>query len=102
MQTVLDPPQIIAVGHGQTGQLKVRVFGDMNRRGIQARIKDATGGEFDPRPQLIGIGGKTGTPIQLPGFPSHTQSLGGSRRRDDALWALSQSDWSGPVSKIAL
>ena len=94
VQTILDPPQIIAVDHVQTGQLKVRVAGDLNRRGIQGRIKDAKGGEFGPVItfrsskeilftgltagttyvlQLIGLGGKTG-----------------------------QSDWSDPVSKIAL
>ncbi|MEY2491676.1 MAG: hypothetical protein QOH24_627 [Verrucomicrobiota bacterium] len=94
VRTVLEPPQILAVTMPQTGQLQVRVNGDPNRRAIQGRIKDAKGTEFGPTitfssskailfdgltagttyvMQLIGIGGSTG-----------------------------KSDWSDPVSKIAL
>ena len=93
-QVVLDPPQIVAVDYGQAGELKLRVTGDPNRRAIQGRIKKATDGDFGPTitfrssrdivfkaltagttyvMQLCGIGGSTGT-----------------------------SDWSEPVSKIAL
>ena len=93
-QSVLAAPEIIAVEYGQTGEIKVRVKGDPNRRAIQGRIKNAAGGEFGPLitfksskeiifdsltsgvtyvMQLIGLGGSTGL-----------------------------SDWSEPVSKIAL
>ena len=90
---VLAAPVIVAATNGpQAGEIKLRVDGDPNRKGIQGRIK-AMGGEFGPVVtfksareiifgglvagttyimQLIGIGGSTG-----------------------------QSDWSEPVTKVA-
>jgi hypothetical protein len=94
VQTVLNPPQIVAVDYGQSGQFKLRVAGDPNRRALQGRIKKVGDTEFGPVVtfrnskailfdgviagvayvmQLVGIGGSTG-----------------------------KSDWSDPVSKIAL
>jgi hypothetical protein len=92
-QEVLQAPVIVSAVNGpQSGNIRLRVKGDPNRRGIQGRIK-AVGGEFGPPitfrstreivfegviagtsyvMQLIGIGGSTG-----------------------------QSDWSEPVTKVA-
>lgn len=93
-QVVLAPPVITAVEYGQSGQLKPRIAGDPNRRAVQGRIKKQGDTEFGPVLtfrsakaimfdgltagvmyviQLIGIGGSTG-----------------------------KSDWSEPVTKMAL
>lgn len=93
-QTVLPPLQIVTVDYGQTGQLRLRVKADPNARSYVGRIKQASGSEFGPSisfassrailfkgltagatyvMQLCAIGGRTG-----------------------------QSDWSEPVSKMAM
>ncbi len=92
-QSVLNAPVIVGTEYGQTGEVKLRVQGDPNRRAIQGRCK-VQGGEWGPVItfqssrkilfdslvagstylfQLIGLGGSTG-----------------------------QSDWSEPVTKIAV
>ena len=94
VQTVLDPPQVGAVDYGQTGELKMRVTGDPNRRAIQGRIKDAKGTEFGP---IVTF--KSSKAILFNGLTAGTTyvmqlcGIGGS---------TGKSDWSDPVSKIAL
>ena len=91
--TVLGAPVVTGAEYGQTGEIKLRVKGDPNRRAIQGRIK-AVGGEFGPvvtfrnSRQILFEGLAAGTTyvMQLCG-------LGGS---------TGQSDWSEPVSKIAV
>ncbi len=92
-QTVLNPPEILAVDYGQAGQLKPRVKGGPNRKAIQGRIKPL-GGEFGPvisfkNSREILFGGLTAGVT----YVFQLCGLGGS---------TGQSDWSDPVSKIAL
>lgn len=92
-QVVLDAPQVIGVSYPQTGQLKLRVKGDPNRKAIQGRIK-TTGDEYGPvvsfknSKQILFESLTAGTTyvMQLIG-------LGGS---------TGKSDWSEPVSKMAM
>jgi hypothetical protein len=90
---VLDPSQIVAADDGQAGEIKLRVAGDANRRAIQGRIK-ATGGEFGPV-----VSFKNSRNILFKGLTAGTTyvmqlcGLGG---------LTGQSDWSDPVSKMAL
>jgi hypothetical protein len=92
-QTVLSAPEILGIDYGQTGQLRLRVKGDRNRKVIQGRIK-ATGGEFGPlvsfrnAREIIFAGLTAGTTYVM-----QICGLGGS---------TGKSDWSEPVSKIAL
>ncbi len=92
-QTVLEAPQVTAVTYGQTGEIKLRVKGDPNRKAVQGRFK-ATGGEFGPV-----ITFKNSRNIFFKGLMAGTTyvmqlcGLGGS---------TGQSDWSEPVTKIAL
>src|SRR5207237_5017935 len=93
-QAVLDPPVIVAVDYGQTGVLKLRIKGDAHRKGIQGRIKDVKGTEFGPT-----ITFRNSKSILFNGLVAGTTyvmelcGIGGS---------TGQSDWSEPVSKIAL
>lgn len=90
---VLDAPVVTATDYGQAGEIKLRVKGDPNRKAIQGRIK-AVGGEFGPvvtfrssREILFkGLAAGTTYVMQLCG-------LGGT---------TGQSDWSEPVTKIAV
>jgi len=94
VQTVLNPPVIMAVDYGQTGELKLRIKGDAHRKGIQGRIKDVKGTEFGPT-----ITFRNSKSILFKGLAAGTTyvmelcGIGGS---------TGQSDWSEPVSKIAL
>ena len=91
--TVLDPPVVTAAEHGQSGEIKLRVKGDPNRKAVLGRVK-AVGGEFGPvvtfrnSRQILFEGLVAGTTyvMQLCG-------LGGS---------TGQSDWSEPVTKVAV
>lgn len=92
-QTVLQAPQVIGAVYGQAGEIRLRVKGDANRKAIQGRIK-AVGGEFGPvisfknsRNIIFGalIAGTT--------YVMELCGLGGS---------TGQSDWSAPVTKIAI
>lgn len=92
-QSVLSAPAVTAVENAQTGQIKVRVKGDANRRAVQGRIK-AAGGEFGPvisfassrRILFEGLTAGTTYVMQLCGLGGNT----------------GQSDWSEPVTKIAV
>ncbi|MBV9010338.1 MAG: hypothetical protein JO354_14425 [Verrucomicrobia bacterium] len=92
-QTVLSPPEIIGAEYGQSGEVRLRVKGDSNRRAIQGRCK-AVGGEFGPT-----INFRNSRAIMFSGLKAGTTyvmqlcGLGGS---------TGQSDWSEPVTKIAL
>ncbi|MEO7718613.1 MAG: hypothetical protein ABIY70_20640 [Capsulimonas sp.] len=93
-QSVLNAPVIVGVVHGpQTGEMKLRVKGDPNRKAIQGRSK-ALGGEFGPV-----ITFKNARDIVFDGMIAGTTyimqlcGLGGS---------TGQSDWSEPVTKIAV
>ena len=91
-QVVLPPPEVIAATYGQTGEIKLRVAGDPNRKAIQGRVK-TLGGEFGPV-----ISFKNSRSILFKGLIAGTTyvmqlcGLGGS---------TGQSDWSAPVTKIA-
>ena len=84
----------MAVDYGQTGVLKLRIKGDPHRKGIQGRIKDVKGTEFGPA-----ITFRNSKSILFNGLVAGTTyvmelcGIGGS---------TGQSDWSEPVSKIAL
>ncbi len=92
-QSVLNAPVVVAADYVQAGKIKLRVAGDANRRAILGRYK-AIGGEFGPvitfkNSREILFGSLTAGieyVFQLCG-------LGGS---------TGQSDWSEPVSKIAI
>ena len=92
-QSVLDAPVIVDASYGQTGEIKLRVGGDANRKAVLGRIKPM-GGEFGPvvtfessrKIMFDGLIAGTTYIMQLCG-------LGGS---------TGQSDWSEPVTKIAV
>lgn len=92
-QTVLGAPEVIAVEYGQSGEIKVRVKGDPNRRVIQGRIK-SVGGEYGPV-----ISFKSSRRIVFDSLIAGTTyvmqlcGLGG---------LTGQSDWSEPVTKTAV
>lgn len=93
-QQVLEAPVIVGAHHGpQTGEIKLRVKGDPNRKAIQGRAK-ALGGEFGPV-----ITFKNARDIVFDGMIAGTTyvmqlcGLGGS---------TGQSNWSEPVTKISL
>jgi hypothetical protein len=91
-QAVLNPPVITGTEYGQTGQIRLRVGGDRNRKAILGRVKTMDG-EWGPvltfknSRSILFDGLKSGVTylFQLCG-------LGGS---------TGQSDWSEPVTKIA-
>ena len=94
-QRVLEAPQILAIEHGQTGELKARIKPDANSKTFVGRIKeDVTGSEFGPNisfassKKILFKGLKSGVTyvIELCG-------IGGS---------TGQSDWSEPATKMAL
>jgi hypothetical protein len=92
-QTVLNAPEVTAAEYGQAGEIKLRVKGDPNRKAVLGRCK-AMDGDWGPvltfksSRAILFHGLKAGTTyvMQLCG-------LGGS---------TGQSDWSEPVSKMAL
>jgi hypothetical protein len=92
-QAVLNPPEIVGVDYGQAGEFRVRLTGDPNRKAIQGRIKPL-GGEFGPvisfrsAKQILFAGLTAGTTYVM-----QFCGLGGS---------TGKSDWSEPVSKMAL
>lgn len=92
-QVVLETPTIVDASYGQTGEVKFRVTGDANRKAIVGRVK-AVGGEFGPV-----ITFKNSRNILFQGLAAGTtyvfqlMGLGGS---------TGQSDWSEPVTKIAV
>lgn len=92
-RTVLTAPEVVAAGYGQTGEIKLRLKGDPNRRAIQGRVKPV-GGEFGP---IITF--PTAREIFFRGLVAGTTyvmqvcGLGGS---------TGQSDWSAPVTKVAV
>lgn len=92
-QTVLPAPEILRAEYAQAGQIKLGVKGDANRRAIQGRVK-ALGGEFGPT-----ISFRSSRDILFDGLTAGTTyvmqlcGLGGS---------TGQSDWSEPVTKIAV
>ena len=92
-QTVLNPPEVIAADYAQAGKIRLRVKGDPNRRAVLGRCKTMDGDwgpvlTFKNSREILFGGLKAGTTyvMQLCG-------LGGS---------TGQSDWSEPVSKMAL
>lgn len=93
-QIVLDPPQIIAVDHGQSGELKVRVMADTNARSFVGRIKKATDGDFGPTVSFA-----SSRAILFQGLTAGITyvmqlcAIGGS---------TGKSDWTEPVSKMAM
>jgi hypothetical protein len=87
-------PQIVAVEHAQSGELKVRVKADRNARSFQGRIKEATGGEFGPvisfasSRKILFTGLTAGVTYVL-----ELCAIGGS---------TGQSDWTDPTTKMAM
>ncbi len=92
-RSVLEPPQVVGSTSPQTGQIKLLVKGDRNRRALQGRVKPLDG-EFGPV-----ITFKTSRDILFAGLTAGTTyvmqllGIGGS---------TGQSDWSEPVTKIAV
>jgi hypothetical protein len=93
-QTVLGAPQVLAVEHGQAGEIKVRIKADANAKTFVGRIKQANGSEFGPS-----ISFKNSRSILFKGLTAGATyvmelcAIGGS---------TGQSDWSDPVTKMAL
>jgi hypothetical protein len=92
-QSVLNPPEVTRAEYGQAGEIKLRVKGDPNRKAVLGRCKTMDGDwgpvlTFKSSRSILFHGLKAGTTyaMQLCG-------LGGS---------TGQSDWSEPVSKMAL
>lgn len=92
-RTVLAAPEVVASAYGQTGEIRLRIKGNRNRRAIQGRVK-VLGGEFGP---IITF--PTARAILFRGLTAGTTyvmqlcGLGGS---------TGQSDWSAPVTKVAV
>ena len=92
-RSVLNAPEVVTSKYGQTGEIQLRVKGDRNRRAIQGRVKPM-GGEFGP---IITF--PTAREILFKGLVAGTTyvmqlcGLGGS---------TGQSDWSAPVTKVAV
>ncbi len=92
-QSVLNPPEVIGVDYGQAGVVKLRVKGDPNRKAVQGRCKTMDGDwgpvlTFKNSRSILFDGLKAGTTYMM-----QLCGLGGS---------TGQSDWSEPVSKMAL
>jgi hypothetical protein len=92
-QTVLNPPEVTRAEYAQAGEIRLRVKGDSNRKAVLGRCKTMDGDwgpvlTFKNSRTILFDGLKAGTTyvMQLCG-------LGGS---------TGQSDWSEPVSKMAL
>lgn len=92
-QTVLNPPLVTHAEYGQAGQIRLRVKGDPNRKAVLGRCKTMDGDwgpilTFRNSREILFAGLKAGTTYVL-----QVCGLGGS---------TGQSDWSEPVSKIAV
>ena len=92
-QSVLPAPVITAAEYGQSGEVRLRVSGDSNRKAVLGRVKTMDGDwgpviTFKNSRTILFEGLKAGVTymFQLCG-------LGGS---------TGQSDWSEPVSKVAI
>lgn len=90
---MLNAPEIISADYAQAGEVKLRVKGDPNRKAIIGRVKQMDGDwgpvvTFKNSRAILFDGLKAGVTyaFQLCG-------LGGS---------TGQSDWSEPVTKMAL
>jgi hypothetical protein len=93
-QAVLPAPQITTVEYGQAGELKLRVAADPNARSFVGRIKKATDGDFGPTVSFASS--KTILFRGLVAGVTYVMELcavGGS---------TGKSDWSEPVSKMAM
>ena len=94
VQSILPAPQIVTVEPVQTGELKVRVKADSNARSYVGRIKQSSGSEFGPS-----ISFASSRRILFKGLTAGATyvmqlcAVGGS---------TGQSDWSEPVSKMAM
>ncbi len=92
-RAVLEAPEVVAARYGQTGEIQFRLKGDRNRRAIQGRVK-TLGGEFGPvitfpsAREIIFKGLAAGSTYVM-----QVCGLGGS---------TGQSDWSAPVTKVAV
>ena len=93
VQIVLAAPIIKRAVHLQSGQIKLIIKGDRNRKIVQGRIKPV-GGEFGPATIF-----KSPRDIIFPGLTAGTTyvmqlcALGGS---------TGMSDWSEPLTKVAV
>ncbi len=92
-QVVLEAPVIIGASYAQEGEIKLRVKGDRHRKAIQGRIKPL-GGEFGPvitfqsSRRIIFEALLAGTTYVM-----ELCGLGG---------ATGKSDWSEPITKVAV
>lgn len=93
-QTALGQPEVVAVDYGDSGELRPRVKAQANVRSYVGRIKEANGSEFGPSlsfassRKIVFDGLKAGVTYVM-----QVCAIGGSN---------GQSDWSEPVSKMAL
>lgn len=92
-QRILNPPQIIAVENGQSGELRARIRADRNAKSFVGRIKQANGSEFGPT-----ISFASSRKIIFEGLTAgvsyvvELMAIGGS---------TGQSDWSAPGEGMA-
>ena len=92
-QRILNPPQVIAVENGQSGELRARIRADASAKAFQGRIKLATGGDYGPV-----VSFKNSRSILFKGLTAGLTyvfqlcAIGGS---------TGQSDWSEPGSGMA-
>jgi hypothetical protein len=93
-QATLPAPQVLSADHGQTGEIRVRVAADSNVKSYLGRIKKATDGDFGPT-----LSFQSSRKILFQGLTAGVTyvmelcAIGGS---------TGKSDWSNPVSKMAL
>jgi len=93
-QYTLAAPQVLSADHGQGGEIKLRVAADPNVKSYLGRIKKATDGEFGPT-----LSFQSSRKILFQGLTAGITyvmelcAIGGS---------TGKSDWSDPVSKMAM
>jgi hypothetical protein len=85
---------VLSADHGQSGEIKLRVVADPNVRSFVGRIKKATDGDFGPT-----LSFQSSRAILFQGLSAGVTyvmqlcAIGGS---------TGKSDWSDPVSKMAM
>lgn len=93
-QTVLPAPHVLSADHAQSGEIKLRVAADSNVKSYVGRIKKATDGDFGPT-----LSFQSSRAILFQGLSAGVTyvmqlcAIGGS---------TGKSDWSDPVSKMAM
>jgi hypothetical protein len=93
-QSILTAPQVLSADPAQSGEIKVRIAADSNVKSYLGRIKKATDGDFGPT-----LSFQNSRKILFQGLTAGVTyvmqlcAIGGS---------TGKSDWSEPVSKMAM